>query len=210
MARFYDENINADLTKYKSKSSLKYLIEIIESLNKFDDDNDYASYSNYLDGLEAELKSLLLENKIDEDLFNILMKKYGGGFKVEILKFDNIREDRTRRYGGMAGQKLGIILNKDGKLLNPLKYIESLENDDLNQAILRIVPKIDFNNIKNIFKDIPQEENNIPVMSNIKKTFYLKVMEYRYKNVLIPTYNKIIDRKPPTIDNQEDEEEDVL
>lgn len=79
MARFYDENIKIDLSKYKkNKSSLKYLIQIIESLNKYDDDNDYASYSNYLDGLEAELKSLLLENKIDEDLFNILMKKYGG------------------------------------------------------------------------------------------------------------------------------------
>ena len=78
MANFYDENIKLDLSKYKNKSGLKYLIEIIESLEKFDKDNDYASYSNYQDGLEAELKSLLLENKVDEDLFKILMKKYGG------------------------------------------------------------------------------------------------------------------------------------
>ena len=49
-----------------------------QALEKFDSDDDYASYANYLDGLEAELKSLLLVNKIDEDLFNILMEKYGG------------------------------------------------------------------------------------------------------------------------------------
>ena len=76
MANFYDENIKVDLSKYK-KSSLKYLIQIIEALEKFDKENDYASFANYQDALEAELKSLLLVNKIDEDLFNILMKKYG-------------------------------------------------------------------------------------------------------------------------------------
>ena len=76
MANFYDENIKVDLSKYK-KSSLKYLIQIIEALEKFDKENDYASFANYQDALEAELKSLLLVNKIDEDLFNVLMKKYG-------------------------------------------------------------------------------------------------------------------------------------
>ena len=48
--------------------------------------------------------------------------------------------------------------------------------------------------IRNIFKDIPQEENSISIMTSVQKEFYLKVMEYRYKNVLVPTYNKIIDK----------------
>ena len=78
MANFYDESIEVDLSKYKTKSSLKYLEQIIEALEKFDKENDYASFANYQDGLESELKSLLLVNKIDEELFNILMKKYGG------------------------------------------------------------------------------------------------------------------------------------
>lgn len=78
MANFYDENIEVKIDKYKTKSSLKYLEQIIESLEKFDKEDDYASYSNYEEALEAELKSLLLVNKIDEHLFNILMKKYGG------------------------------------------------------------------------------------------------------------------------------------
>lgn len=102
----------------------------------------------------------------------------------------NILNDEERFINSAYNSAISVF-RLDRKLLNPLKYIESLENDDLNQAILKIVPKIDFNKIKNIFKDIPQKEKNILVMSNIQKTFYLKVMEYRYENVLFPTYNKI-------------------
>ena len=105
----------------------------------------------------------------------------------------NILNDEEK-FKNSAYNSAISVFRLDGKLLNPLKYIESLKNDDLNQAILRIVPKINLDKIRNIFKDIPQEENNITIMSNIQREFYLKVMEYRYENVLIPVYNQIIDK----------------
>lgn len=83
------------------------------------------------------------------------------------------------------------IYRKNGKLINPLKFIESMQNIDCNQAILRIVPKINMKDIENIFNEISQEYNGLIVLSDIQKTFYLKSLEYKYNNILKPIYNKL-------------------
>ena len=82
--------------------------------------------------------------------------------------------------------------DKEGKKINPLKFIEKLENSDLNAAVLRIVPQIDINKIYELIDSIPTEYKGIKVMSNIQKDFYKKTIEYRLNNVLIPTYNKLL------------------
>ena len=84
-------------------------------------------------------------------------------------------------------------------LLNPLKYIESMDDIECNKAILRMVPKINMDKITNIFDEIPEEYNELPVLSEMQKTYYLKSLEYRYNNVLIPIYNKLLE-----IDNEND------
>ena len=48
------------------------------------------------------------------------------------------------------------VYKKDGKPINPLKFMEKLDNVDCNQAIKRIVPNINFNDIENIFNEIPE------------------------------------------------------
>ena len=85
------------------------------------------------------------------------------------------------------------IYKINGKQINPLKYIESIENEECNKAILRVIPKINMDKIKNIFDEIPEEYNGLPVLSKIQKIYYLKSLEYRYNNVLIPVYNKLLE-----------------
>lgn len=66
-----------------------------------------------------------------------------------------------------------------------------MENLECNKAVLRMVEKIDMNKIKNIFDELPEEYNGLPVLSKMQKTYYLKSLEYKYNNVLIPVYNKL-------------------
>lgn len=85
------------------------------------------------------------------------------------------------------------IYKLEGKQINPLKYIESMQNEDCNKAVLRIIPKINIDKITNIFNEIPEEYNKLPVLSKAQKAYYLKSLKYKYDNVLIPIYNKLKD-----------------
>ena len=83
------------------------------------------------------------------------------------------------------------VFEKNGKPINPLKYIESMENLECNAALMRIVPLIDMKKIENIFMEIPNSYNGIEIISDIQKKFYLKVLNYRFENILLPVYNKL-------------------
>ena len=77
-------------------------------------------------------------------------------------------------------------------LINPLKYIESMNNDDCNKALIRIVQRIDMNKIKSIFGEIPNEYNGLSIFSNVQKEIYYKILKYKLEKVFIPTYDKLI------------------
>ena len=83
------------------------------------------------------------------------------------------------------------IYRLNGKRINPLKYIESMQNSDCNQAICEIVPKIDMNRIKELFKSIPTQYKGYKIISDIQKEMYYKSLEYKYQNVLLPVYNNL-------------------
>lgn len=85
------------------------------------------------------------------------------------------------------------IYSFNGKRINPLKFIETMKNNDCNKAVIRMVPNISMERIKNIFDEIPEEYNGLPVLSKMQKKYYLKSLEYKYNNVLIPIYNKLIE-----------------
>lgn len=124
-----------------------------------------------------------------------------------IEDFNNV-EVNNLVYGGRWGQKLGIVLNDENrfnqsayesiictfstgeKLINPLKYIESLNNTDCNKALIRIIPRINIEKIKKIINEIPNEFNGIKIISDIRKEFYCKYIEYAYEKSLYPSYLK--------------------
>ncbi len=70
------------------------------------------------------------------------------------------------------------------KKINYFEYISSLENEDCNQALLRIFPRI---NIKEINCIIDQT----PFISDIRKDFYKKIIQMRYEMILQYSYEKI-------------------
>lgn len=85
------------------------------------------------------------------------------------------------------------VYRLNGKRLNPLKYIENMNEDECNKAILRIVPKINMDKITDIFENIPEEYKGLPILSKIQKEYYLKSLKYKYDNVLVPVYNKLLE-----------------
>ena len=125
------------------------------------------------------------------------------------LKLSFVYDNGAAFYGKSSDEKLVGILKDDfkfkqmaydscvsafsinDKIINPLKYIESMQNEDCNKAILRLFPKIDMLKIKQIFDEIPETYDNLTIFSKIQKEAYYKVLTYKLEKVLTPVYNKL-------------------
>ena len=101
-------------------------------------------------------------------------------------------------------------LKLNDKKINPYEYINSLKNNGLNLALLRIVPKINIEEISKIVDDCLY-------ISDVRKTFYKTIINKRYEEILLAPYNKLVanlneTKNKENEENQEnsDEEEDEL
>lgn len=81
-----------------------------------------------------------------------------------------------------------IFERSPGKRISAYSYITSMSNDMCNKAILDIVPRIDMIMIFEIV-------NSVPFLSEIRKKFYNILMEIRYKDVLLWTYQQLADQR---------------
>lgn len=70
------------------------------------------------------------------------------------------------------------------KKINYFEFIDSLENEDCNKALLRLFPKINIDKINEIIEDIPY-------ISNIRKKFYKDIINLRYEKILKFSYEKL-------------------
>lgn len=61
-----------------------------------------------------------------------------------------------------------------------------MENEDLNKALLRIVPRITESAIKKIIDEIP-------ILSELQKEFYNTMLIERKHIILDETYNKLVE-----------------
>lgn len=68
-----------------------------------------------------------------------------------------------------------IVLNN--KKIKYFDFISSLQNDDCNRALKRIVPKINMTKIKKIIEDTP-------FINNLQKKFYITMLEKRKELIL--------------------------
>lgn len=75
-------------------------------------------------------------------------------------------------------------LKINGKKINYMSFINQKENIDCNNAIIRMFPKINLNEIKEFI-------TNIECISKIRKEFYIKIIEERY-NIIKNAYLKLI------------------
>ena len=66
---------------------------------------------------------------------------------------------------------------QDGKKIKYFDYISSLQNEDCNRALKRVVPRIDMEKIKEII-------DHTPFISDLQKKFYLTMLTERKTHIL--------------------------
>ena len=98
-----------------------------------------------------------------------------------------LEDEQIRKLSETELKNLAIncysCIKENGKKINYMTYIKTLNNNQCNSAIIRIVPKIDINKI-NKFID------NINCMSIERKEIYKKIISIRY-NIINQVYDKL-------------------
>lgn len=95
----------------------------------------------------------------------------------EILK--NKNEINNRIYN-----KPTSTITENGKRINYFGYISSLKNKDCNEALKRMMNKIDMDKI---YKEIDQ----MPIISDIRKQFYKVILQGRFEMILKKSYERL-------------------
>lgn len=108
-------------------------------------------------------------------------------------KLINISQDPFKFKQSVYDSSISVY-KLNGKSINPVKYIESMINEECNKSVLRIVPKINIDKIKELFNEIPEEYNNLKVFSKAQREYYLDSLIYKYDNVLLPVYNELLNK----------------
>ena len=76
-------------------------------------------------------------------------------------------------------------LKQNGKKISYAHYIEETQNTYCNNAIKKIVPKIDMEKIKEFIE-------SIPCISDVRKNFYIEILMQRYEKILYAKYKKLV------------------
>lgn len=100
---------------------------------------------------------------------------------AEIIDDENEMEARVYIFPTSA-------LKYNDKKINYFIFISGLENEECNNALLRIFPKI---NMETIYKIIDET----PYISEIRKKFYKKILKLRYEIILKLSYEELTKRK---------------
>lgn len=111
------------------------------------------------------------------DCASCLYPQLTDGKILEII--DNEEEMNARVYIFPNSE-----LKVDNKKINYFNFISSVKNEECNQALLRIFPKINMDNIYKIIDDTPY-------ILDIRKNFYKKIIELRYEKILKYSYDKL-------------------
>lgn len=72
----------------------------------------------------------------------------------------------------------------NNKKINYFDYISNLENEDCNNALRRVLPNVNLDEINKIIDETPY-------ISDIRKKFYKKILKKRYEVILKSSYEKL-------------------
>lgn len=75
-------------------------------------------------------------------------------------------------------------IQKNGRKINYYEFISSLENEDCNRALRRIVPRMDMKRIAEIIAETP-------IISDLQKEFYEKMLVARKERILDYSMNQL-------------------
>ena len=97
-----------------------------------------------------------------------------------ISQIINIEEEMEARVFVFPTSALKI----NGKKINYFEYINSLEDENCNKALIEIFEKIIIDEINKIIEQTP-------FISDIRKEFYKKIINMRYEKILKNSYEKL-------------------
>lgn len=109
--------------------------------------------------------------------------------KIDEEKAIGILKDKSRYMQSFYHSRISTYSN-NGININPYKFIESMNNDDCNKAVLEIYPKINIDAVNKIIDDIP-----LKFLSKNIKEFYKESFKYGVEEVLKPVYDKLLNSK---------------
>lgn len=99
-----------------------------------------------------------------------------------------IDDEEIKKLSDVEIKNLAIncysCIKENGKKINYMSFIKEHKNQDCNNAIRRIMPKVNMENINEFIDDID-------CMQDIRKAFYKNIILFRYQ-ILLDTFNKII------------------
>jgi hypothetical protein len=82
------------------------------------------------------------------------------------------------------------VFKENGDRIKASEFIQSKTNKDCNSAVARILEKLDFSKIQEIFDSVPAYDAGLSVLSEDKKSYLLKVIKNKIELVLEPTLEK--------------------
>ncbi len=162
----YDENVERAIEQLSS-SSLSDNNHNLEEVLVIMDKNFYFKSIPELKERFWDMfviDAFISNNDRNEGNWGLVLNK-----KTNKLRVSPVFDNGASFYNKASDDKLLSIFNDDvkfrqvvydssvsiyrinDKIINPLKYIEKMENEDCNSAILRMVPKIDIDKIRSMF-----------------------------------------------------------
>lgn len=96
---------------------------------------------------------------------------------MELVDLNDFQQNQ-RLYGELQEEKWGLHI------------MENMKYQECSDAICRLAPGIGgcMNGIRAMIKEIP-------TLSEVQKQFFTLIIEYRYEEVLLPVYQKIIQKE---------------
>ena len=102
-------------------------------------------------------------------------------------QMEQIIESKSEINDRIYNRPTSTITEND-KRINYYKFISSLKNEECNEALKRIIDKIDM-------IEIGQEIDKMPIISYIRKKFYKKLLNGRYDVILKKSYDRLMKNK---------------
>ncbi len=99
--------------------------------------------------------------------------------KIMMSILANVDEMNARIY-----QFPNSALKQNGKKINYYNFITSCNYEECNNALLRIVPRIDMNDIYTFI-------DSVEGLSELQRKFYKKYLSNRYEKILMVAYEKL-------------------
>ena len=149
---------------------------------------------------------LINNNDRNEDNWGVIKFKNTNTYKLA-----PIYDCGNSFYGKSSDEKIKDLLSDESKLrssaLNGITAYEddlekrisnlqilNIKNNDLNKTIIKVYELINnkLNDIIKFINEIPNDYNNLLIMSSVRKEYYIKTIELRVDEILKPRYLKII------------------